>query len=127
MWGLRAARDRAQPSDGLYPVAESQSPVVCFAGDVMSELESVEDRANLAPAATVPRVVPPERPPVSNVGDCPTCGGGIGSSPAPSFVYAIGRIEPRFPQLSVEKEFARSYTRFLAPPITATLRANSVG
>jgi hypothetical protein len=26
---------------------------------------------------------------------------------APSFVYAIGRIEPRFPSLSVEKEFAQ--------------------
>jgi hypothetical protein len=28
-------------------------------------------------------------------------------SAGPSFVYAIGRIEPRFPSLSVEKEFAQ--------------------
>jgi hypothetical protein len=25
----------------------------------------------------------------------------------PSYVYAIGRVEPRFPRLSVEKEFAQ--------------------
>ena len=32
---------------------------------------------------------------------------GPGSDPAPSFVYAIGRVEPRFPSLAVEKEFAQ--------------------
>jgi PatG Domain len=40
---------------------------------------------------------------------CPTCGtapaADIGSTMPPTYVYAIGRIEPRFPQLSVEKEF----------------------
>jgi hypothetical protein len=25
----------------------------------------------------------------------------------PSYVYALGRIEPRFPRMSVEKEFAQ--------------------
>ena len=29
----------------------------------------------------------------------------------PSYVYAIGRIEPRFPRLSVEKEFAQATGR----------------
>ena len=46
--------------------------------------------------------------------DCPTCGGigGLSSPPASSaFVYAIGRIEPRFPLLSVEKEFAQATGR----------------
>src|SRR5215471_1648584 len=40
---------------------------------------------------------------------CPTCG-----VPAPNlggatvnFVYALGRIDPRFPRVSVEKEFAQ--------------------
>jgi PatG Domain len=42
---------------------------------------------------------------------CPTCGNapaasGLGVA-TPNFVYAIGRIEPRFPRLSVEKEFAQ--------------------
>ena len=37
---------------------------------------------------------------------CPTCPGGAASLPL-SHVYAIGRIEARFPRLSVEKEFAQ--------------------
>lgn len=32
-------------------------------------------------------------------------------APSPAFVYAIGRIEPRFPTLSVEKEFAQAAGR----------------
>jgi hypothetical protein len=42
--------------------------------------------------------------------DCPTCGAGA-RAVAPSYVYAIGRIEPRFAQLSVEKEFAQATGR----------------
>lgn len=41
---------------------------------------------------------------------CPTCEAGAASMPA-SFVYAIGRIEARFPRLSVEKEFAQAIGR----------------
>ena len=48
---------------------------------------------------------------------CPTCGA-IGSdalsangSMTPSFVYAIGRIEARFPNLAAEKEFAQATGR----------------
>jgi hypothetical protein len=39
---------------------------------------------------------------------CPTCsnGGTHGEAPV-SFIYALGRIEPRFPRLAVEKEFAQ--------------------
>ncbi len=44
-------------------------------------------------------------PPTSEV-PCPTCPGGTASMPV-SHVYAIGRIEARFPRLSVEKEFAQ--------------------
>ena len=44
-------------------------------------------------------------PPTSEV-PCPTCPGGAASMPI-SHVYAIGRIEARFPRLSVEKEFAQ--------------------
>ena len=40
-------------------------------------------------------------------GSCPTCGANAASGP-PSFVYALGRIEPRIPRLSVEKEFAQA-------------------
>jgi len=39
---------------------------------------------------------------------CPTCAGGTG---APSFVYALGRIEARFPNLAAEKELAQATGR----------------
>ena len=48
-------------------------------------------------------------PPMNEL-SCPTCGSGAGSMPI-SHVYAIGRIEARFPRLSVEKEFAQAAGR----------------
>jgi PatG Domain len=48
-------------------------------------------------------------PPTSEV-PCPTCAGPTASMPA-SHVYTIGRIEARFPRLSVEKEFAQATGR----------------
>jgi hypothetical protein len=41
---------------------------------------------------------------------CPTCAG-EGAMAPPSYVYALGRIEPRFPSLSVEKELAQATGR----------------
>jgi hypothetical protein len=41
---------------------------------------------------------------------CPTCADAAGFMPV-SHVYAIGRIEARFPRLSVEKEFAQAAGR----------------
>jgi hypothetical protein len=44
---------------------------------------------------------------------CPSCGnsaaanGGAGPTTSPSWVYALGNIEARFPSISVEKEFAQ--------------------
>jgi hypothetical protein len=40
---------------------------------------------------------------------CPTCAGN--GAMAPSYVYALGRIEPRFPTLSLEKEMAQATGR----------------
>lgn len=69
----------------------------------------VEHSAPVAPTRTarpVARAVSPQA--------CPTCGamptvanGGNGTVTAAGYVYAIGRIEPRFPRPSVEKEFAQ--------------------
>lgn len=45
---------------------------------------------------------------------CPTCGvppGGSSMMSTPQYVYALGRIEPRSPSLSVEKEFAQATGR----------------
>lgn len=39
---------------------------------------------------------------------CPTCAGG---AVAMSYVYAIGRVEARFPNLAAEKEFAQATGR----------------
>jgi len=39
-------------------------------------------------------------------GECATCGGEVPL--APVNVYALGRVEPRFPSLGVEKEFAQA-------------------
>ena len=41
---------------------------------------------------------------------CPTCGSNGTAMPA-SYVYALGGIEPRYPRLSVEKEFAQATGR----------------
>src|SRR6476660_3860116 len=51
---------------------------------------------------------PPSSPPVQQ--PCPTCGT-LGASMPASYVYALGRIEPRFPRLSIEKEFAQATGR----------------
>jgi hypothetical protein len=58
--------------------------------------------ATAAPRDTVVASRAPEIP-------CPTCSG-TASMPV-SHVYAIGRIEARFPRLSVEKEFAQAAGR----------------
>src|SRR5215471_17359833 len=49
--------------------------------------------------------------PQSGAGSCPTCGSGSGASGPATMVYAIGRIEPRFPTPCVEKEFAQATGR----------------
>jgi len=41
---------------------------------------------------------------------CSTCSGAAASTSV-SFVYALGRIEARFPNLAVEKEFAQATAR----------------
>jgi len=40
-------------------------------------------------------------------GSCPTCGEAGAAGVAPAYVFALGSIEPRFPSLGVEKEFAQ--------------------
>src|SRR5260370_7154204 len=57
---------------------------------------------------------PGQRPPVSPA-TCATCGAAASSNgngaSAPSYVFAIGRVEMRFPTLAVEKEFAQATGR----------------
>jgi hypothetical protein len=53
---------------------------------------------------------------------CPTCGAAPAANgataAAPNYVYAIGRIEPRFPKISTEKEFAQALGRDKAAGLT---------
>jgi hypothetical protein len=53
---------------------------------------------------------------------CPTCGtaptANGGTSTPPNWIYAIGRVEPRFPRISVEKEFAQALGRDKTPGLT---------
>lgn len=73
----------------------------------MSEIEPVQPSPELPPAGAVSAAVAADPPASAPAADCPTCGASLGGGAPPAFVYAIGRIEPRFPMLSVEKEFAQ--------------------
>jgi hypothetical protein len=79
---------------------------------------AVSAEASAAPASEVFPAVPALSSPASL--PCPTCGVPAQLSrnnmTTSAYVYALGRIEPRFPRLSVEKEFAQ-----------ATGRAETVG
>jgi len=65
------------------------------------------------PATVAPSTKPTARAIAPQV--CANCGSAAasngGTPPAPRYVYAIGRIEPRFPGPSVEKEFAQATGR----------------
>jgi hypothetical protein len=76
----------------------------------------VEPSTSLASSTGLGEADAPRRAavlPQSGAGEC-ACGGGSGREPvptAPSFVYALGQIEPRCPTLSVEKELAQATGR----------------
>jgi hypothetical protein len=78
-------------------------------------LEAVSASASQAP---VP-VASPSRPLASSPAPlpCPTCGASTQLNPpsnnmtTSAYVYTLGRIEPRFPRLSVEKEYAQATGR----------------
>jgi hypothetical protein len=48
---------------------------------------------------------------------CPTCSASRAGSP-PQYIYAIGRIQPRFPSLGIEKEFAQAIKQTNAAGLT---------
>jgi PatG C-terminal len=80
----------------------------------MSEQGSVEQPANPTFEPIV-RTTTAAQAPLPN---CPTCGDGASAAAPPSYVYAVGRIEPRFPLLSVEKEFAQVVGRTQSSGLT---------
>jgi hypothetical protein len=51
-------------------------------------------------------------PPQAGSEGCPTCGGAAANgTETASFVFALGRVEPRFRSLAIEKEFAQATGR----------------
>src|SRR5258708_20695717 len=77
----------------------------------MKAVADAESQPVVATDASGAGTVAPQQGSGATGGSCPTCGGSAQLSAAPSFVYAIGRIEARFPRLSVEKEFAQATGR----------------
>jgi PatG C-terminal len=75
-------------------------------GTATETAERPSEAAAVAPA-TESRVVPTQE---EAAAPCPTCAGNGAITP-PSYVYALGKIEPRFPSMSVEKEFAQATGR----------------
>src|ERR1700681_2782551 len=92
--------------------AEPNSPAL-RRRNLMEQPEAKESLATASGNDTPAPVASAARPAVSSLAPqpCPTCGvapatnGGVAATP--SYVYAIGRIDPRFPRLSVEKELAQ--------------------
>ena len=79
-------------------------------------VENRDAAGSAAPAAMA------ERP-------CPTCGAPAGADlngGAGGFVYALGRVEPRFPTLAVEKEFAQATGRAETAGLTDRQALHSV-
>jgi hypothetical protein len=78
-------------------------------------LEAVSASANEVPVPVASRARPTPGSPVPL--PCPTCGVSAQLDPpnnnitTSAYVYALGRIEPRFPSLSVEKEYAQATGR----------------
>jgi hypothetical protein len=64
------------------------------------------------------RGVAPQHGTATNGTSCPSCGAAADANGKVSFVYALGRIEARFPRLSVEKEFAQATAQSDASGLT---------
>jgi hypothetical protein len=79
-----------------------------------SPIDSADTKGDtsIPPVATRPAPSAPLQVELAQVGPapCPTCGIGPAAAPS-SYVYVMGRIEARFPRLSVEKEFAQATRR----------------
>src|SRR5271166_1943253 len=118
---LRKTGSRAQPMDAFHaiiarPSKPSLKKVKSYGTTTSKRAVGNPSRQRGLRARTISLPLPP-RPATSSLASpaCPTCGAapGINSGAAtvPSYVYAIGRIEPRFPRPSVEKEFAQALGR----------------
>jgi hypothetical protein len=73
--------------------------------------ETIAGAAHAAQLAPQANGGAPVAPPPEATETAPTPGPSAAPAAEPAYVYAIGRIEPRFPRLAVEKEFAQATGR----------------
>ncbi len=75
-------------------------------------MSTPETPQTVKPLETAPDMAPVLPPAAPSQGTTPAgCAGPPSPGQPPSYVYALGRIEPRFPRLSVEKELAQATGR----------------
>jgi hypothetical protein len=93
-----ANQKQTQQENKMEPTTETSTDQPDSATSAPTHVPSPENTrsaASLAPQQLAAAPAP-----------CPTCGGAPASQ-SRSFIYALGRIEPRFPSPAVEKEFAQ--------------------
>jgi hypothetical protein len=97
----------------------------------METLEHIEETTRQIASASSERtsVVKAENTITPQAG-CATCDGGNananGDTVSPSYIYALGQIEARFPRLAVEKEFAQAVGRSETKGLTDRQALHSV-
>jgi hypothetical protein len=84
------------------PQSEVQEPVITTPTETRSQSTALASPVRPAAPAVAPQAC-------ATCGTAPATNGGVATSP--SWVYAIGNIEARFPTISVEKEFAQATGR----------------
>src|SRR5882724_12975032 len=103
----------------------------------MEQTELNEQSTNRTGGANVQAIAPSAngsaetaRDPQVRPAACATCGASADSNgngaAAPSYVFAIGRVEMRFPTLAVEKEFAQATGRANTKGLTDRAAAHAV-
>jgi PatG C-terminal len=91
---------QTQQENHMEPTTETSTDQP---GSATGAPSPVPSRENTCPTASL-------APQQLAAAPCPTCGVAPASQ-ARSYVYALGRIEPRFPSAGVEKEFAQATAR----------------
>ena len=76
----------------------------------MEHNEGHQPPDNIAKSAVIPSQPDVPMSVLADPTACPTCANGANTM-LPSYIYAIGRIEARFPRVSTEKEFAQATGR----------------
>jgi PatG Domain len=76
---------------------------------VMEQPEQSFKEPDLRPATPLPNSQLSQA--ITPQAGCATCNGGSGMAEKPSYIYAIGRVEARFPNLAAETEFAQATGR----------------